>query len=94
MCEHGRQRYWCKECARSPSRDQGRKRAASTSAQSHGAASNANAGEGGYETATYADEDVPTYVRPRKRRAVVKEEERESEDVGYETAAYANEDAG
>ena len=75
MCEHGRQRATCKECA-SP-----------RAAGAGGAARKGAAEDRGYETATYVDEDATDYARPRKRRTVVKDEAAD-DDQGYDTATY------
>ena len=88
MCEHGRRRSRCKECAgRPPSHSPTARRASSRAAGAGGAARKGAAEDSGYETATYVDEDATDYARPRKRRTVVKEEAAD-DDQGYDTATY------
>ena len=96
MCEHGRERHRCKECGgasicehgreRSRCKDCERSSAPARRAPSHASEAGA-ADESGYETGTYADEGASNYVRPRNRRAVVKQEDA-SDDSGYDTATY------
>ena len=78
ICEHGRRRTRCKDCARAPAR-----RATARASEAGAAGANERAtDDSGYEMATYADGAAPNYARPRKKRAVVKQEH------GYDTATY------
>ena len=91
MCEHGRRRSRCKECAGRPPAHSTAQRTSSRAAGASGAVRKGAAEDSGYETATYVDEDATDYARLRKRRTVVKEEEEAADDdQGYDTA---NDDA-
>ena len=100
ICEHGRQRSLCKECGGASICEHGRRRsrrkdrtsssaparrAPSRASEVRTAASDGAADDSGHETATYVDEAAPNYVRPRNRRAVVKQEDA-GDDSGYDTA--------